>query len=140
MTGAQLYGINNKKMSCCAYRVTLGRINTIDKLENCAKEFVMHNDQPESIHHIFFNCNYIKYIWTIMKLKLNMYACNNSLNIEDEVHLLKTCFWDGDQINQLTGCCIVTTYHMWDECNKRIFQHKSLNKIERAKLIQLHIT
>lgn len=99
--------INSKNMSCCAYRVTIGRVNTTDKLRqwgvNCSEECVLCNEQPETIHHIFFNCLYSRYLWTLMKLKLGMDTSNKSLNLDDEVRLLKTKFQEEDQIKQLAA-------------------------------------
>lgn len=95
-----------------------------------------------SIMFFFFNCTYSRYIWTLIKMKLNLTTNSNTpFDIKDEIATIKCGFSSKDQLNQLASyCLVITTYHLWDERNKHIFQQQKLNKIERAKLIQVDIT
>lgn len=132
-------------MSCCTYSVILSRINTKDKLKEWGLDFdevsILCEEQPKTVQHLFFQYNRNKYIWTLVKIKLESNENRDTLlSLEDELQAIKLQFRNKDQLWQLASCSLVTAiYHLLEERNKRIFNQHRLNKTEREKLIQTDI-
>jgi hypothetical protein len=121
------------KMACCLLKGILDRLPTKSRLmrfgiidsTSCA----LCGSGCETRDHLFFDCPYSHYLWTLCKLKLQMHSSSMG-NLHEEANLIKAKFKPNDDVYQLARIALAcTVWHIWLERCKRIFQSKSQHKI-----------
>jgi hypothetical protein len=121
------------KMSACALKAFHDRLPTRERLKRFGiineDLCVLCSSSTETRDHIFFECPYVAYIWTLCKLKLGYHPILLG-NIVEEASQIRNKFKVKDQTYILARLAFqVTIWHIWLERNRRIFQHQQLNKI-----------
>lgn len=127
------FPMSSPKMSAVALKAIKDRLPTRSRLkrfgiinEECC---VLCNDSVETRDHIFYECPYVSYIWTLCKLKMGIHSLDIG-NIEDEAAKIKTTFKKKDKTYILARLVFqVTIWHIWLERNRRVFQQQQQNKI-----------
>nr|KAJ0184832.1 hypothetical protein LSAT_V11C900454780 [Lactuca sativa] len=112
----------------------LGRLRTQDRMKRWkdSNDFscVFCNSQIDSHSHLFFNCNYTKEIWKLVKIKAKMnHKSGNWVDIINELQ----CSLKKKSINNFIRkiALAASIYHIWNERNKRLFGKQS-NSVENV--------
>lgn len=127
---------NNPKMAQTAYKALLRRLPTKDRLfkwgitNDCV--CALCNESEENHNHLFFTCNYSKYIWCLIKLKLDQNQIVFSL--EEEIDHLRSV-WIGKEVGMKLACIAITAviWSIWKERNRRVFERKFRSKMEVSR-------
>ena len=113
-------------------RVLKNRLLTSDRLYNFGittdTRCVLSDSGQESIQHLFFECPFAAYLWSLCKLKLLLNPTIN--NLPEEALRLKATFKSKTKsafVAKIALSC--TGWHTWQERNNRIFQAQARNKI-----------
>jgi len=89
---------------------------------------VLCSSGQENIQHLFFQCPYSAYIWTLCRLKLGIPCSIETL--QDEANLIQEKFkkkYKSSILAKLTLAAAV--WHIWKERNQRNFQLQENHKI-----------
>jgi hypothetical protein len=83
----------------------------------------------ETIDHLFFECQFSTYIWTLCRLKLQLEPTPIG-TLQQEAEMIKAKFKSKDKTYVLArNALAATVWQVWQERNRRIFQGQSMNKI-----------
>jgi len=89
---------------------------------------VLCNSADETIEHLFFECPFSAYLWSLCRLKLKISEPIGTL--QDEALLIQTRFKSKRKITILTKLSLsAVVWHIWKERNLRVFQLQSQHKI-----------
>ena len=87
------------------------------------------NQALETLHHVFFACQYTAYIWQLFKLKLG-FSNYNIGSLEEAAGKILQSFKGKHKQNILARATLnAVIWHIWKERNEWIFQHKARHKI-----------
>jgi hypothetical protein len=123
---------SSPKMSCCLLKALYDKLPTRARLHRFGiinfSHCVLCDTSCETRDHLFFECPFSAYIWTVCKLKLKL---NTPMgNLSQEAHTIKDQFKQKDKVYKLARLAInATVWHIWQERNRRIFQRQKLHKI-----------
>ena len=124
---------SSPKMATCLLKALLNRLPTRDRLlrfdmvnnSSC----VLCENGVESGHHLFFECPFSKYLWTLCRLKLKLQPTPIG-NLENEAELIQQNFKTKDKTFKLARSVFsATVWHVWQERNRRVFQGQKMHKI-----------
>jgi len=120
-------------MSCCLLKALKGRLPTRSRLKTFGiineDSCVLCNEATETIDHLFFECPFTAYLWSLSRLKLGLYL-PEMRNLIQEAELIQGKFKVKDKSYILSRLALqVTVWHIWLERNRRVFQHQQMNKI-----------
>lgn len=97
--------------------------------------YVLCRLKMETRAHLFFNCSFSSYIWSVCRLTLGL-PQKIHYNITEEILLLKKTFTKKLGIRMLARLAIPTVaWHLWRERNNRIFTSRAKSKAEVLKVI-----
>lgn len=124
---------NSPKMACCLLKGLLDRLPTRSRLKNFSiiesDLCVLCDGGQETISHLFFECPFSKYLWTLCKMKLRMQ--NTSVgHLIQEATEIKNIFKSKDKTYKVARLAFnATVWHIWQERNRRIFQRNKMHKV-----------
>jgi hypothetical protein len=127
------FPFSSPKMSCCLLKALKGRLPTRSRLKTFGiineDSCVLCNEATETIDHLFFECPFTAYLWSLSRLKLGLYL-PEMRNLIQEAELIQGKFKVKDKSYILSRLALqVTVWHIWLERNRRVFQHQQMNKI-----------
>lgn len=134
---------NANKMSFISYLAANNRLYTKDRMVR----FGMIDENTcclcghfeETVHHLFFECEYSSFIWRSVALKLELVADNSSV-FENEAVKIMNAFKDKDQALDIACAAFtVAVYQIWMERNSHIFNNKCLDKVIRLRMIEREV-
>ena len=121
------------KWSYCLYRALLNKLPTRDRLFRFGiiedTVCVLCRQEQETNTHLFFDCQFTKYIWSLCKLKLG-FGNSQMGSISEEAVGLQLKFKAKDTLYSLSKLLLAAAvWNIWQERNRRIFQNQELNKV-----------
>jgi hypothetical protein len=124
---------SSPKMSCSLLKCLLDRLPTRSRLVSFriidTATCVLCDDGIETRDHLFFECPFSAYIWSLCKLKLKLPSTLLG-NMHHEADLLANKFREKDVTYQLSRMALAAAvWHIWKERSRRIFQQQSMHKI-----------
>jgi hypothetical protein len=123
---------SSPKMSACLLKAFNNRLPVRERLkrfgiiqeENC----VLCTSAIETRDHLFFQCPYVSYIWSLCKLKLGILSQNHGSFIH-EASFIKEKFKSKSRMYVLARTVFQTMiWHIWLERNRRVFHNQSLTR------------
>ena len=123
-------------MALCLLRALSRKLSTADRLSNFNVKQVNLTQlcklMPESIAHLFFECPYSSYIWSVSKRKLGLNQNIDTLGVEAKQ--VRDLFKTRSKSSVLAefNLCRRCVAHM--EWNCRIFAQQEIGKVERFKM------
>nr|KAJ0187106.1 hypothetical protein LSAT_V11C900454800 [Lactuca sativa] len=116
----------------------LGRLRTQDRMKKWKDSngfsCVFCNSQLDSHSHLFFECNYTKEVWSLMKNKVKINHTSDSwFDIIRELQ----CSLKKKNINDFIKkiALAASVYHIWNERNKRVFGRMNSSVENVVKII-----
>jgi hypothetical protein len=124
---------NSPKMACCLLKGLLDRLPTLSRLRKFhiinSDRCVLCDDGQENIQHLYFECSFSKYLWSLCKLKLSLHHSHIGSLIQ-EADVIRDKFKARDKTYKLARLAFnATVWHIWQERNRRIFQRAQLHKV-----------
>jgi len=121
------------KWCYCLYRALLNKLPTRDRLFRFRiiedTVCVLCRQEQETNTHLFFDCQFTKYIWSLCKLKLG-FGNSQMGSISEEAVGLQLKFKAKDTLYSLSKLLLAAAvWNIWQERNRRIFQNQELNKV-----------
>jgi len=119
-------------MSCCLLRALKNKLLTRDRLCNFGitqqQQCILCHTGLESVLHLFFECSYGAYLWSLCKLKLEL---NTTLgSISEEAKSLSSSFNKRKRSSFIAKVAFsAVIWHIWKERKNRIFQFQERNKV-----------
>nr|KAJ0211180.1 hypothetical protein LSAT_V11C400156810 [Lactuca sativa] len=112
----------------------LGRLRTQDRMKRWkdSNDFscVFCNSQIDSHSHLFFDCNYTKEVWNLVKVKVKMnHRAGKWVDIIMELQYSLKKKSINNFIRKIALAASI--YHIWNERNKRLFGKQS-NSVENV--------
>ncbi|KAJ6839458.1 uncharacterized protein M6B38_314970 [Iris pallida] len=115
-----------RKMQLCVYKLLLGRLLTRDRLSSFGVAVpdpicVLCSSAPESIRHLFFECDVTWHIWSEQSRVLGV--CASGRNIGDIIPVIRGGRGRGqDWFRTARVRLAASVWHVWRERNRRIFE------------------
>ena len=128
------WNLSSPKTACCLLRALQDRLLTRSRLQRfCIIQHdvcVLCNANSETIMHLFFQCPFSSYVWSLCKLKLSM-TRTIAGSLQDEASNFLNAFSTKKKVSVLGKITLAAAvWHTWSERNKRIFQHEASIKFE----------
>ena len=82
----------------------------------------------ESIQHLYFECPFSAYLWSLCILKLGL-TCANIGTLQEEAHMTQTKFKKVKSTILGKVALAALTWHVWNERNERVLQQIEQHKI-----------
>lgn len=108
----------------------------------CSQTCALFDQHDETALHISVNCCYAKEVWHLVSNWMGCSALIISGNVSDIKQWWKETLaaLNGRQRRSVAAFLMYTTWHIWKERNRRIFQHLTLRPDQVFGLIQIDVT
>ncbi|XP_020243416.1 uncharacterized protein LOC109821658 [Asparagus officinalis] len=124
---------NCPKFSHCLYKALINRLPTRERLCKIGiiqeSSCILCKQDVETTKHLFFECEFSKYIWSLSRLKIGINSPQMG-SICEEALLIQQRFKGKSCVYTLPRLVLAgATWHIWQERNRRVFHHQELSKI-----------
>jgi len=130
---------HSPKMAACLLRALNSKLLTKDFLKQLGiageKSCVLCQSSQESISHLFFQCHFSAYLWTVCKLKLGLSGTEKG-TLQEEAEMILAKFSTKTKTTILAKLTLqATVWHVCRERNMRIFQSREQHNLCIQKTI-----
>lgn len=127
------------KMSVCAIRALHNRLPTADRIHNTQVACYLCNTEAESIQHLFYDCQYSQYVWSVIKMQLGLQSAP-LINLSGEAEYIQNRFGSktyGSAIARVAFRTVI--WALWRERNLRKNKEQLLTKEKIVNSIKFQV-